>query len=115
MDPVWLDNLKAWWWLALMVFVLIVKAWIIFADVKKWQIGYASHPSHSDLIDALSIRTSEIQSTVKEVSVALDKQGQDMLLIKAALILMLDTMQKDGESEEGISEAKAILNNEKRY
>ena len=114
MDPVWLDNLKAWWWLALMVFVLIVKAWVIFADVKKWQIGYASHPSHSDLIDALTVRTSEIQSTVKEVGIVLNRQGEDMLLIKAALILMLDTMQKDGESDEGISEAQALLNNDMR-
>lgn len=115
MGPISLNTLKDWWWLALLLFVLVVKTWMIYADVQKWRIVYGSHPSHSDLIDALTVRTSEIQSTVKEVGVALDRQGEDMLLIKAALILMLDTMQKDGESEEGISEAKAILNNEMRY
>ena len=107
-------TLRDWWWLAVLLAILIVKAWIIFADVRKWNIAYKSHPSHSDLIDALTIRTSEIQTTVKDVGVALDRQGQDMLIIKAALILMLDTMQADGESGEGIAEAKEILNNEVR-
>lgn len=107
-------TLREWWWLAALLAILTVKAWMIFADVRKWSIAYKSHPSHSDLIDALTVRTSEIQVTVKDVGISLEKQGQDMLIIKAALILMLDTMQADGESGEGIAEAKEILKNEIR-
>ncbi len=104
-----LETLKDWWWLALLLAIMIIKSWIIIADVKKWRMTTKNHPSHEDLITQLGNRTGEIQSSVKEVSISLERQEQDMILIKAALVLILDTMQNKGASDEGLKEAKELL------
>ena len=105
-----LETLKDWWWLALLLAIMIIKSWIIIADVKKWRMTTKNHPSHEDLITQLGNRTGEIQSSVKEVSISLERQGtRHDSLSKAALVLILDTMQNKGASNEGLKEAKELL------